>query len=129
MEFEWTISKLFADLPEKEYINPCCISCDEILNEIKNDIADEMQINENQIVIYQEDWGWALEFTIDDVAYLLAVSNSEEITAGKTAFNGYTRATRNKKGFFFDKPVEAEIESDNFSDVVKKIAKRKGFES
>lgn len=129
MEFEWTLSKPYEDLPEKEYINPCCIGCDEILAEIKNDIADEMQINENQIVIYQEDWGWALEFMKENVDYFLGLSNYNISEIGKTSFGAYIQATRKEKGLIFNKTVDAENELDDFSEIVSKIAKRKGFES
>lgn len=129
MEFEWTISKLYADLPEKEYINPCCIGCDEILAEIKNDIANEMQINESQIVIYQEDWGWALELTKDNIDYFLGLSNYNISEIGETSFGVQIQATKREKGLFFNKTVDAEVELDNFAEIVSRIAKSKGFES
>ena len=103
MDFEWIVPRMFKDVREKKYINPCCVGCDEILNELKPHIAAQMKTDENSITIYQEDWGWALEFSKDEVDYLLAVNNSSEAEIVETHFSAYTEATRKEKGFVFDK--------------------------
>lgn len=127
MNFEWTVTKVFADIPEREYINPCCIGGDEILNQIKPDISTSMNIAESQIAIYQEDWGWALEFSKDDVYYFLGV-NSNYNGGGKTDFTVDVEANRKVKNFFFSKKVEAAKELHLFAEILSNIAKKRGFE-
>jgi hypothetical protein len=127
MDFEWTVPRMFKDLREKNYINPCCVGCDEILNQLKPEIAARMNVDENSITIYQEDWGWALEFSKGEVDYLLAVSNSTEAEIEETLFSAYTDATRREKGFFFDKNVEAIGENENFSSIVAASVEKNGF--
>ena len=118
---------MFKDVREKNYINPCCVGCDEILDQLKPEIAAQMNLNENSITIYQEDWGWALEFSKENVDYLLAVNNSSETETEVTHFSAYTEATRKEKGFFFAKNVEAKDELANFSQIISKAAEKNGF--
>jgi hypothetical protein len=127
MNFELTVSKVF-DASSREYINDCCVGGDEILSEIKDDIALEINIDKNSLEIYQEDWGWALEFLKDKVTYLLAVSNTSESKAGKSFFTAYTEANRKEKKLFFSKTIEAENELSDFSELVLRLAKKNGFE-
>ena len=128
MHFELTILKVFDNSSSKEYINDCCIGGDEILDQLKDDIASEMNIDKNSIEIYQEDWGWALEFLKDKVTYLLAVSNANESEADKSFFTAYTEATRKEKKIFFNKTVDADVESIEFSEIVSRLMKKNGFE-
>ncbi len=127
MEFEWTVPRMFRDIREKEYINPCCVGCDEILNLLKPEIAARMNLDENSVAVYQEDWGWALEFSRAGVDYFLAVNNSTEAEADETLFSAYTEATRREKGFFFDKKIDADDENENFSRIVAESAEKNGF--
>jgi len=101
MDFELKILKVFENYPSKEYINDCCIGGDEILNQLKFEIALEMNIDENLVVIYQEDWGWALELSKDKITYLLAVTNSTELEINESLFTAYSQATRKEKKLFF----------------------------
>jgi hypothetical protein len=126
-DFEFTTAKVFQNSPSKKYINDCCVGGDEILNQIKNDIALEMNVDEDSIEIYQEDWGWALEFLKDNIAYLLAVNNASEFESSEALFTAFTQATRKEKGIFFNKNTAAEIELKNFSAVVQSAAKKNGF--
>ncbi len=128
MNFELTISKVFDNSSSREYINDCCIGGDEILNQIKNDIASEMNIDKNSIGIYQEDWGWALEFLKDKVTYLLAVSNASESEADESFFTAYTEATRKEKKMFFNKTINADVELIKFSEIVSRLLKKNGSE-
>ena len=128
MDFELTIPKVFENSSSREYINDCCIGGDEILNQIKDDIASEMNIDKNLIEIYQEDWGWALEFLKDKVTYLLAVSNTNESKAGKSFFTAYTEANRKEKKIFFNKTVDADVELNRFSEIVSRLMKKNRFE-
>jgi hypothetical protein len=127
MDFEWIVPRIFKDVREKKYINPCCIGGDEILNELKPEVAARMKTDENSITIYQEDWGWALEFSKDKVDYLLAVSNASEAESDETIFSAYAEATRKEKGFFFDKKIEAKDELENFSRIISNSAEKNGF--
>jgi hypothetical protein len=127
MDFELTIPKVF-DNSSREYINDCCIGGHEILDQIKDDIALEMNIDKNSIEIYQEDWGWALEFLKDKVTYLLAVGNTNESKDGKSFFTAYTEATRKEKKILFNKTVKAEVELIKFSESVSRLMKKNGFE-
>lgn len=128
MNFEWIVPGFFKDLAEEEYINPCCIGGDKVLNLIKSEIARLMNIGENSIEIYQEDWGWALEFQKGKVLYLLAINNASESENSEMLFLGYSEATRKEKGFFFDKTVDASDELKYFSEIIAKIARKKRFE-
>ena len=112
---------------EKKYINPCCVGGDEILNQLKLEIAAQMKTDENSITVYQEDWGWAMEFSNEGVNYLLAVNNSSETESDETHFSAYTQATRREKGLFIDKWIDAEDELANFSQIVSKLAENNGF--
>jgi hypothetical protein len=128
MDFELTIPKVFEDFPSKKYINDCCIGGDEILNPLKDDIALEMNIDKSSIEIYQEDWGWALEFSKDKVTYFFAVSNASELEAVESLFTAYTQARRKEKKMFFNKTVDADVELKNFSEIVSRLSKKNGFE-
>lgn len=127
MDFELTIPKIFNNPSSREYINDCCIGGDEILNQLQNDIASEMNIDKNSIEIYQEDWGWALEFMKDKVTYLLAVSNASESESDESFFTAYTEATRKEKKIFFNKMVDADVELIKFSEIVSRLMKKNGF--
>lgn len=127
MYFELTTSKVFKNYSSKEYINDCCIGCDEILNQLKVEIASEMSIDKNSIEIYQEDWGWALEFLKNEITYLLAISNASELEDSESLFTIYTEAIRKEKKMFFNKKVTANIELNKFFKLVLNIAKRNGF--
>lgn len=129
MDFELKVPKIFKDDAEKQYINDCCIGCDEILEQIKPGIASEMNIDENSIEIYQEDWGWALEFAKGKEDYLLALNNTEILEDNKTVFMAYTQVTRKEKGFLLNKVVDADDENDKFSAIVSKIIKKNKFET
>ena len=128
MDYEWKIPQFFDDLPEKKYINDCCVGGDEILNQLKLDVASAMSVDENQIEIYQEDWGWALEFAEDDVIYLLAASNSNESENNNSIFSAYTQAERLQKGLIFNKKTDAIEELEIFSEIVSNAARKNGFE-
>lgn len=125
MDFGWTVQKKFQDAGKRNYINECCIGGDEILELFKFDLASEMKIDAEKIDIYQEDWGWALEFTKNEVSYFLAVSNCGEEENDKTLFNAYTEATKKEKIIFFSKTVDAEVELDEFSKFVAITAEKK----
>lgn len=127
MDFEWMVPKIFTDIPEKNYINPCCVGCDEILARLKPEIASRMKIDEEKISIYQEDWGWAMEFSKDDVLYFLGISNSE-ITENETFFTVNFEANRTVEKFFFTKKIEAVDEQKEFGEMLTEIAKNCGFE-
>lgn len=127
MELEWIVPKIFSDIPERQYINECCIGCDDALNQLKSEIAKQMKIDENQLAVYQEDWGWALEFSKDEVFYFLGISNSEEIE-NKTLFTVQIEANRIIKKFLFTKKVEAANELTEFAEIVSHTAKINGFE-
>lgn len=126
MDFEWLVPKLFNDISEKTYINQCCVGGDEILELIKSDIASTMKIDAGEICIYQEDWGWALEFTKNEIVYLLAVSNCCETKNDRTLFSAYTEAARKEKSFF-GKIVDAGVELDEFSKCVEMSVDKNGF--
>lgn len=127
MDFEWTVPKIFADISEREYINPCCIGGDEVLNQLKPEIASQMNIDKSRIEIYQEDWGWALEFSKNDVFYFLGVNNNYE-SGDQTDFAVNIEATRKVKKFLFTKSVEATEELNEFATIVSKIARKNNFE-
>lgn len=127
MDFEWIVPGSFADIPERNYINLCCVGGDELLSQFRPEIAAEMKISESSIEIYQEDWGWALEFQKEKVSYLLAVNNNSEAEESESIFTAFTQATRKENGLFFDKTVEAVDELKNFSEIISKIAEKKGF--
>ncbi len=127
MDFEWTVPNKFQDVAARNYINDCCIGGDEILKLFKSDLASEMKIDAEKIDIYQEDWGWALEFTKNEVSYFLAVSNCGEEENDKTIFNAYTEATKKEKVYFFSKTVDAKVELDDFSKLVAISAEKNGF--
>ena len=101
MDFEWIVPRMFKDVRGKNYINPSCVGGDEILNELKPEIAAHMKTDENPITIYQEDWGWALEFSMDKVDYLLAVNNSSEAETERNAFFRLHRSDAQRKRFVF----------------------------
>lgn len=127
MEFEWTVPKIFADIPDVKYINDCCIGCDDVLNQIKSEIASQMKIDENQLAVYQEDWGWALEFAKDEVFYFLGLNNVSQ-TENRTDFTVNIEANRKIKKFLFTKKVEAANELTEFAEIVSNAAKRNGFQ-
>lgn len=127
MEFEWTVPKTFADIPEREYINDCCIGCDDVLNQLKPEIAVQTKVDDNQFAIYQEDWGWALEFSKDEVFYFLGISNAGKIEK-KTLFTIQIEANRKIKKLLFTKKVEAANELTEFAEIVSNIAVKNGFE-
>ena len=127
MDFEWLVPRMFKNIRERKYINLCCVGCDVILNELKPEIAEQMNLDENPITIYQEDWGWALEFSKNGIDYLLAVSNSSEAESDETLFSAYTEATRKEKGLFLDKRVDTQDELESFSRIVSKSAEKIGF--
>ena len=127
MDFEWTVTKIFADIPERGYINPCCIGGDEVLNLLKPEISLQMKVDESQIEIYQEDWGWALEFSKDDVFYSLGLNNVSEAD-DKSEFTVVIEANRTVKKFLFTKSVEATDELNEFARVVSNIARKNNFE-
>jgi hypothetical protein len=129
MDYEWKLSKIFGDLQEKNYINDCCIGGDKILNQLKPAVASAMSVDENQIEIYQEDWGWALEFAKDEVVYLLAVNNVSEAQKRETLFSVYTQAERVQKGLIFVRKTVAIEESEIFSVIAANAAKKNGFEN
>ena len=123
MDFEWTVPKTFANIPEREYINDCCIGGDEVLNQIKPEIASAMKIDAEKITIYQEDWGWALEFSKDDIFYFLGLNNVGE-SENKTDFTVLFEATKKVKKFLFTKSIEASSELNEFIEFINNIAKK-----
>lgn len=127
MNFDWTVSEVFTDIPEREYINDCCIGGDEILNRLKSEIASQMGVDLGKVTIYQEDWGWALEFSKDEVFYLLGLNNNYE-GGDKTEFTINIEANKRVKKFLFTKSVEATEEVSTFSKVLNDIAKNSGFQ-
>jgi len=129
MDFEWWVPKIFNDDSEKDYINHCCIGGDEVLEQLKPEIASAMEIAADEVKVFQEDWGWAMEFLKDEVFYLLAVNNSEFSENGKTLFNWYTQATKKAKDLFLDKTIDAAAEYKKFSEIVLHSAQKNGFET
>lgn len=127
MDFEWTIPKTFSDIPERNYINPCCVGCDEVLARLKPNIASQMNIDEEKISIYQEDWGWAMEFSEDGVFYFLGVSNIET-KQEETVFTVNFEAKRMEKRFFFSKKIAAADKQREFSEMLTEIALICGFQ-
>jgi hypothetical protein len=73
MDFEIIVSQTFIDSPEKKYINDCCVGCDEILYKLRDEIASAMNVGAANLEIYQEDWGWALEFSKNEFSYFVGV--------------------------------------------------------
>lgn len=128
MDFELIVPKVFEDIPERQYINPCCIGGDVVLIQFKPEIASKMQIDEDLIDVYQEDWGWALEFEKEKVFYLLALNNNSEDKSNKSIFSAYTQATCKEKGLFIDKTVDALDENETFFALISDLAKKNGFE-
>ncbi len=127
MTFETTLQQTFKDDPDKDYINPCCIGGDEILNGLKSNLAVRMNIESDSIEIYQEDWGWALEFLKEEIIYLLAVSNETETGDKQSHIIFNAQAFRKVKGIFFSKTVELPEEGRDFSTIVSQIAAENGF--
>lgn len=127
MTFEWIVHRSFEDSPEKEYINSCCIGCDEILSALKPEIAARMALDEKSIEIYQEDWGWALEFAKENIIYLLALSNANEPQEDNTLFIADVDAFKLIKKLFFKKRLNDPNEEERFSKIVSTIAKERGF--
>nr|HQU86682.1 hypothetical protein [Pyrinomonadaceae bacterium] len=126
MDFEWTVSRVFSDIPEREYINDCCIGGDEILAQIKPEIARLMNIDVSLIEIYQEDWGWALEFAKDDVFYFLGIGKTAELES-ETLFTVNLETHRNIKGFLLNKKVEAAEELKILGKLLSEIAESLNF--
>lgn len=128
MDFELSIEKNFANLPEQNYINDCCVGGDEILNQFKPNISAEMSVQNDSIDINQEDSGWKLRFVKDEVEYLFGISNYNLLETGKTTFSVSVQATKKVKSFFASKTIEAETETNSFYKIVVNIAEKKGFE-
>lgn len=129
MDFQWLAPKDFFSLPEKKYINNCCVGGDKILEFFKFDLAAEMKINASEIAIYQEDWGWALEFSKNSVNYLLAISNCEEKVDNRMLFSSYTQVTKKEGNWFSDKSIVFDSELQNFSKIVEKLAAQNGLQN
>ena len=70
-----------------------------------------------------------MEFVVDAVVYMLAVSNTNESIGNESLFTAFTQAVRRKKGLFFYKNVDAVAELKNFSQIVSKAAEKNGFEN
>ncbi len=127
MSFESTVARIFTQEPNEEHINPCCVGGEEILTELKSEIAAQMNIDENSVEIYQEDWGWALEFVKDDVIYLLGVSNETEREDKESLIVFNPQAFRKVKKFFFSKTIDAAEESQIFSKGVLQTLVKNGY--
>lgn len=127
MGFEWTVPQVFIDIPEREYINDCCTGGDDVLAQFKDAITSQMNFDKNKITIYQEDWGWVLEFAKDEVFYFLGISNAGEVE-NKTLFTVQIEVNKKVKKFLFTKKIEAANELKEFAEMVSRIAKSNGFE-
>lgn len=127
MDFEIQVRQAFTANPEKKYINDCCVGGDEILNKLKDEIASSMKMEVRNMTFYQEDWGWALEFSKNDFFYFLGISNLLEAHEDQTYFSVGTNAKRQVKKLIFNQLVEDDSESKKFSEIVKRSAEKAGF--
>ena len=122
-QYGWrTFENLELD-PNIEYINSCCEFCDLILEKIRSAICNKMNINSSGIVIGQEDWGWLLEFQKKEFFYNLCISYQDRDEEKAHNFGVTVEAKKLEKGFFFNRKIESETESDEFAKIIGTIAK------
>lgn len=127
MDFELIAARILTPANDEKYINDCCIGCDEIIDALAPTFADHFGIPREKIVVYQEDWGWAMELEKDGIAYHTGIAN-QSAEEGRTVFRVVGEAQRKEKGWIFTKHVRAEPESEELANVVSAAAKNAGFE-
>ncbi len=71
--YEWEICDLdkWKVNSEPDYINECCKFCDLVIYKIKDDICKTFGVDESNLEIGQEDWGWYLLFQENNTIYEL----------------------------------------------------------
>lgn len=106
-----------------DYINSCCEFCDTVLEKIKPAISERMNVDLKDIAIGQEDWGWYLEFQKDATIYILSISYQDK-DEGIHNFGVTVEAQKIKKGFIFNRRIEAEKEQDEFAKIIEAIARQ-----
>jgi hypothetical protein len=119
--------RIFEDLKlnsNADYINSCCEFCDTVLEKIKPEISERMNVDLKDIVIGQEDWGWYLEFQKDATIYILSLSYQDKDDEGAHNFGVTVEAQRIKKRFIFNRKIEAEKEQDEFAEIIEAIARQ-----
>jgi len=127
-QYEW---RIFEDLKldsNANYINGCCEYCDIVLEKIKKEICQKIDIKPSEISIEQEDWGWILEFQQNGFFYNLSLSYLEDIDGKALNFIAIIEVIQIKKGFFFNRKIESASETDKFAENIKIIAKENMIE-
>lgn len=127
MDFELLSERIYAGDGDEKYINDCCVGGDEILNSLALHLAGHFGVPPEKLAIYQEDWGWALEFEKDGVSYHTGVANQSN-EDGQTLFRVVGEAQRKEKGWIFSKTVAAEAESAELAKSVVAAAETAGFQ-
>jgi hypothetical protein len=127
MDFELETDKVFSSGDKEKYINECCVGCDEILEALAPTFAKRFGVEQETFAIYQEDWGWALEFEKDGVAYHTGIANQSN-ASGLILFRVVGEAQRKEKGWIFTKRVKADTESAELATVVVAAAEAAGFD-
>lgn len=127
-QYEWRISEDLKLDSNADYINECCKYCDIILEKIKMEICQKIDIKPNEIFIEQEDWGWLLEFQQNGFFYNLSLSYLEDIDDKALNFSAIIEVMQMKKGFFFNRKTESASETDKFAKNIKIIAKENMIE-
>jgi len=126
--YVWRIFRELKPNPNIKYINRCCEFCDIILEDIKSEICQEMNVVIRNVVIGQEDWGWYLELQKDDVFYELDISYQETDDEKVHLFCVTIEADKIEKGFVLNRKTAAKSEREKFAERVKKIARKKMIE-
>lgn len=123
-QYQWSIKSIdkFHKSQKVEYINDCCQFCDQILFKIKDDLRKKLNLEEENIEIGQEDWGWYLSLQMDETFYELNISY-EDFEDNHYQFCVVLEAKRMKKFFFFYMTNKALPEKlTGFDKIIKEIA-------
>jgi hypothetical protein len=124
----WRVTEDLKLNPDVDYINDCCKFCDAVLEKIKPAVAEKSGVPLNEIVIDQEDWGWYLEFQKGEIVYILNISYWERDESGAHNFGVDAEAQKIKKGFIFDRRIDAEKECREFAEQIEAIARQNKIE-
>ena len=127
-QFNWRIFNNLESDPNIDYINSCCEFCDLILEKIKAGIGRKMNAEPDEFIIEQEDWGWLLEFQREELLYLLSISYREKDEENAHNFGVVIEVKEKKSGFFFNRHIENENETEKFAKIAEAIAKEQDFE-
>jgi hypothetical protein len=125
--YEWTIHnfEIRKTDPDVEYINSCCQFGDNVLDNIKDELCKKLKVDEKNIEVGQEDWGWYLAVQKEDTLYEIGIGFLENKN-NNYYFSVFLEVKEIRKFLFFNRKFMAKPDKvSRFIQIINEIAKNK----